>query len=108
MSERVTFDYSKASCFVGDNEMCIRDSFKDTEFAGEFPFAEMDFRDEYFPGHVKLRAFNPFIPQNDRDSSLPAAFFEIEFENTTDKVLDYTAYFSVNNLLPFGTTRRCV
>lgn len=79
--------------------------FKDTEFAGEFPFAEMDFRDEYFPGHVKLRAFNPFIPQNDRDSSLPAAFFEIEFENTTDKVLDYTAYFSVNNLLPFGTTR---
>lgn len=78
--------------------------FKETEFEGEFPFARVRFRDEYFPGNVSLLAFNPFIPLNDRDSSLPAVFFEIEFENTTDDEMDYTAYFSMNNLLPFGTT----
>ena len=34
-----------------------------------------------FPGPVDLTAFNPFIPLNDRDSSIPVAMFEIAFAN---------------------------
>ncbi len=37
-----------------------------------------------FPGPVGLAAFNPFIPLNDRDSSIPVAMFEIAFTNPTD------------------------
>ncbi len=78
--------------------------FKNTVFSGEFPFADIDFSDDCFPGRVTLRAFNPFIPLDAFDSSLPAAFFEVVFENTTDEAIDYSALFSLNNLLPFATT----
>lgn len=78
--------------------------FEKTSFTGEYPFASMQFEDDMFPGTVTLQAFNPFIPLNDKDSSLPAAFYEITFENTEKLELDYTVYFSLNNLLPYGTT----
>lgn len=79
--------------------------FEDWVFKGEYPFAEIDFTDANFPGQVKLRAFNPFIPLNDKDSSLPAAFFEIEFINNSKEKIDYTAFFTLNNPLPYGTTK---
>ena len=49
--------------------------FEHTEFACEFPFARISYDDTRFPGHVELTAFNPFIPSNDRDSSIPARAF---------------------------------
>ena len=33
--------------------------FRDCEFEGAFPFAEIHFSDEAFPGRVSLNAFNP-------------------------------------------------
>ena len=48
--------------------------FRDVEFIGEFPIAYLAFKDRSFPGHVRLTAFNPFIPLNDRDSGIPAEF----------------------------------
>jgi non-lysosomal glucosylceramidase len=78
--------------------------FERHRFEGEYPYAKIAFEDSCFPGDVTLRAFNPFIPMNDRDSSLPAAFFEITFHNTGDAALDYTALFTLNNMQPYGTT----
>ena len=65
--------------------------FRHNDFDGRFPVAELDFSDPSFPGTVTLTAFNPFIPANERDSSLPAAFFEIRFTNPTDAPITYTA-----------------
>ena len=79
--------------------------FAECTFDGEYPFARLYFEDGHFPGKISLTAFNPFIPLNDRDSSMPAAFYEIEFENTAGEPLTYRAYFSLNNLLPYGTTK---
>lgn len=79
--------------------------FKTVRFEGKYPEANVLFEDEHFPGEVTLRAFNPFIPLNDRDSSMPAAFYEIIFNNTTQEERTYTAYFAMNNLLPYATTR---
>ena len=74
--------------------------FKDCTFTGEFPLAQIDFLDDSFPGKVTLRAFNPLIPTNEDDSSIPAAFFSITVKNTTEKSLHYTAAGSLNN--PFS------
>ncbi len=71
--------------------------FKSCEFEGNFPFAELAFSDPHFPAQVNLTAFNPFIPLNDADSSIPAAFFEIEIYNTTDSEVEYGVCFSVAN-----------
>lgn len=74
--------------------------FAQNDFLGEFPLAELRFDDPHFPGTVTLRAFNPMIPLNEDDSSLPAAFFEVEFCNPLETALDYTAAFSVKNPFP--------
>lgn len=74
--------------------------FADVEFRGEFPIAELPYQDDSFPGDVRLIAFNPFIPLNDRDSSMPAAFFEFVVTNSTVQPLTYTLAGVLCNPLP--------
>jgi non-lysosomal glucosylceramidase len=74
--------------------------FPTVDFRGEYPLAQLQFNDDSFPGQVTLTAFNPFIPLNDRDSSLPAAFFEFSVTNPTDAPLTYTLAGVLANPLP--------
>ncbi|HXF62456.1 MAG TPA: GH116 family glycosyl-hydrolase [Caldilineaceae bacterium] len=74
--------------------------FPSVDFRGEYPLAELTFHDESFPGQVVLRAFNPLIPTNDKDSSIPAAFFELKVANPTDRPLTYTLVGVLGNPLP--------
>ena len=69
-------------------------------FEGQFPFARVRFEDDAFPGEVSLSAFNPFIPLDDENSSLPAAFFTVTIKNTRAEPLDYTAALSLSNPQP--------
>lgn len=71
--------------------------FTDCEFDGAFPLARLAFSDEHFPGSVELLAFNPLIPTDTFDSSLPAAFFTILIRNDTQEVIEYTVAFSLRN-----------
>jgi len=74
--------------------------FSNVEFNGEFPVATVNYCDDNFPGKVSLTAFNPFIPNDAKNSSLPAAFFQIEIFNTSDETIKYQLATSVRN--PFG------
>ncbi|MBE7044252.1 MAG: hypothetical protein E7397_01885 [Ruminococcaceae bacterium] len=71
--------------------------FAENTFLGEFPIAELTFRDEHFPGAVLLRAFNPMIPNDAKNSSIPAAFFEIEYQNPTAEVVEFDGVFSLSS-----------
>jgi len=71
--------------------------FRDTEFKGQFPIATISFREPAFPGTVNMLAYNPLIPLNDRDSSLPAAFFEVELSNESASPIAYTVCLSTCN-----------
>lgn len=71
--------------------------FKNVCFDGEFPIARLLFSDEDFPGNVKLTAFNPFIPCDSKNSSIPAAFFEFEVQNTENCPIKYTLAASLSN-----------
>ena len=71
--------------------------FEGCVFTGEFPIAEIDFDDAAFPGKPKLTAFNPLIPLNPRDSSIPAAFFGFTVENNTQDSIDYTLAATLRN-----------
>lgn len=74
--------------------------FRHCTFKGEFPIAEVDFTDDCFPGTIRLTAWSPLIPLNDKDSSIPAAFFEYAVTNTTDDTLEYTVGAALRN--PYG------
>lgn len=82
------------------NKMYGFPHFKNLSFSGEFPIAKLMFEDEKFPGRVNMTAFNPFIPRDTKNSSIPAAFFEFDVENITDKDMKYQIALSVTN--PFG------
>ena len=73
--------------------------FKDCTFEGAFPFAKVKFEDEAFPGDVSLEAFNPFIPLDEDNSSLPAGFYTLSITNTQDTPIDYTYILSLSNPL---------
>ena len=44
-----------------------------------------------------MTAFSPFIPHNDRDSSMPVALFSFAIENDTDAPIDYTVAATLGN-----------
>lgn len=82
--------------------------FSGCEASSFFPFTEIKFEDASFPANVTVTAFNPFIPLNDTDSSIPAAFFEFEVTNTSGHAIDYTVCCLLENLLPgFRNTAGC-
>ena len=83
--------------------MCGFPHFRECEFNGDFPFAEISLSDSDFDGDVKLKAFNPMIPGDSLNSSIPAAFFTVTYTNTTDKPLRVDVAFSMAN--PFN--REC-
>ena len=74
--------------------------FRDTTFRAAYPFAEVGFSDPACPCEVQLTAFNPFIPLNDRDSGLPAAFLSYEVVNRSDRPLAVTLTATLGNPLP--------
>ncbi len=64
--------------------------FDKSDFVSFFPFARLNFACEAFPASITLTCFNPFIPLNDADSGIPAAFFQFEVTNTWDFPIDFT------------------
>jgi uncharacterized protein (DUF608 family) len=56
--------------------------FREVMFRGEYPFAWVEFQDDAMPVKVSLEAFNPFIPMNVEDSSIPGAVFRYTITNT--------------------------
>jgi uncharacterized protein (DUF608 family) len=89
-----------------NNTMAGFPHFLGCTFNGTFPLSCISFTDKAFPGDIKLYAFNPLIPQNDRDSSIPAAFFEIEIINTSCETTDYSVAMSLRN--PYGGSRNSI
>ncbi len=71
--------------------------FRHVSFNGSFPLANLTFSDEDFPAVIRLCAFNPFIPHNEFDSSLPAGFFEWEIENITEDAVEFAIAGTVRN-----------
>jgi uncharacterized protein (DUF608 family) len=71
--------------------------FRNVQFDGSFPMANLCYRDEDFPAILRLCAFNPLIPHDAFHSSLPAAFFEWEIENVTEESVEYSISFCVQN-----------
>ena len=71
--------------------------FRDAVFTGEFPVATVELIDGTFPGQVTLTGWNPLIPRNDKDSSLPVALVEIAVTNTGTEELTYTVAGTLRN-----------
>lgn len=93
---------------VHGNSLAGFPHFKSADFEGNFPIANMTFREEGFPVCARLTAWNPFIPHNEYDSSLPAAFFEWEIENLTEGDAEIALALTAKNMADGSTINRKV
>ncbi len=71
--------------------------FQKAHFSATYPIANVDFEDSALPVNVSLEAFNPFIPLNVDDSSLPVAIFKYKVTNRSSVPVDFALAFSLLN-----------
>ncbi len=74
--------------------------FDSVEFHGSFPFARVDFHKKGCPLKIRLHAFNPFIPLDERSSGFPGASLTYEITNTSQEPIDLTLAWAMLN--PIG------
>ena len=73
-------------------------------FAAHYPFADIALSDGTLPLRASLTAWNPFIPLNDRDSSIPCAIFQWTVANPTRRSFDCTLFANLTNLAGYPET----
>lgn len=82
--------------------MCGFPHFRECTFDGNFPFADIALADPDFDGNVSVRAFNPMIPNDALNSSIPSAFFRISYTNTSSRPMDVDFVFVIANPFKSG------
>jgi len=98
--------------YVGDGRSlshvrCSRDTgqglphFRNVSFTGHFPIATVSLSDPDLPIEVTLEAFNPFIPLNDKDSSIPVAIFFYHVKNLSNERITATIYGNLTNIIGY-------
>jgi uncharacterized protein (DUF608 family) len=73
--------------------------FKNALFKTRFPFADITLDDPKFPLKVGIMAWNPFIPTDQDNSSLPVGGIEYTFTNTSSSSVDAIFSFNTKNFL---------
>ena len=66
-------------------------------FTGEFPLAQIAFRDARLPVRVSLEAFSPFIPLDPDSSGFPAAILRYRVRNAGKTKATVSIAFSLEN-----------
>lgn len=66
-------------------------------FTGSYPVARVAYHDAALPLRVSLTAFSPFIPVNDKDSSLPVAIFTFRLKNPGKEKVQATLAMNLQN-----------
>ncbi len=80
-----------------ENTLCNWPHFRKHSFLAKYPFASVKFAGEKFPAKITLNGWSVLVPGEARDSSLPAAFLEIEVSNTMPTAVDFTAIGVLDN-----------
>ena len=73
--------------------------FEHAEFCAAYPFGQVFLQDRAIPVSVRIKGFNPLIPCNADDSSLPVAVLSYEVTNTGQVPVDAAVCGSLRNFI---------
>ena len=73
--------------------------FDEAEFLARFPFGIITLRDKKLPLEVRMSGWNPFIPTDPDNSSLPVGAIEYHFRNTSSRSLDLVFSYNSKNFM---------
>jgi uncharacterized protein (DUF608 family) len=82
---------------VGPNHGLAR--FAEATFKTAYPFGQVFLKDKDIPVEVTVGAFNPLIPGNTDDSSIPIAILSYKVKNTSDKPLTISVAGNIPNFI---------
>ncbi len=80
--------------------------FRKCTFDAAYPFGQVNLEDAGMPVKVRIRAFNPLIPANVDDSSIPIAILRYEVTNISGKPLDVSVCGSFENFIGIDGSKR--
>jgi uncharacterized protein (DUF608 family) len=72
--------------------------FRKCSFRGDFPFATVKLSDSAVGLDVEILGFNPFIPLDDKNSSIPCAILEYTLQNRTSEAIGFEFSFHLSHL----------
>lgn len=75
--------------------------FDDATFQTAYPFGQVLLSDKNVPVEVTVGAFNPLIPGNTEDSSLPMAVLSYKVKNTSNKSISISLAGNIPNFIGF-------
>ena len=73
--------------------------FDEAQFLTRFPFGIITLRDKKLPLEVRMSGWNPFIPTDPDNSSLPVGAIEYHFRNTSSQSLDLVFSYNSKNFM---------
>lgn len=73
--------------------------FTKSVFKSQFPFCEVQLSDENLWYQVKIKAWSPFIPGDEDNSSLPVAALEYEIKNVSGKPIEGVFSYHAMNFM---------
>ena len=73
--------------------------FENASFDAAYPFGQVSLSDKALPVKVKIKGFNPFIPCNTDDSSLPVAVLAYEVTNTGSTTMEVSVCGTMRNFI---------
>jgi uncharacterized protein (DUF608 family) len=82
--------------------------FEKAAFRARFPFAEISLHDSDLPLQVTLNGWNPFIPTDADNSSLPVAGLEYRFKNTGSAARELVFSYNSRHFMWQNDTRNSI
>ena len=70
---------------------------QEIEYEGGYPIARLNYRDDALPVQVSLESFNPLIPLDTANSSIPCAIFRLTARNASQQPVDVTFLATLQN-----------
>lgn len=76
------------------------------QYSARFPYTWLEFKDSEMPFYLRMKTFNPFIPHDMKNSSLPGIYFNFEIISNTSKQLYVTIIAVERNLTAYHTNKK--
>ena len=76
--------------------------FSEATFQTAYPFGQVILKDKALPVQVTVGAFNPLIPGNVDDSSIPVAILSYKVKNTSAKAIAITLAGTIQNFIGYN------
>lgn len=78
--------------------------FSEVSFDAAYPFGQVNLSTHQIPVEVSIKAFNPLIPGNVDDSSIPMAVIDFELSNKSDMEISFSICGTMLNFIGLNET----